>query len=140
MRTIVTVALAAISLSACATTKREEVRDDIKSLEQRREDLQSAERDGSINDVKKARKNVRNADRDLRSDQKELYRPGIEGNAIVAMKVGQSDPGNLQPLPDEYRAQYADDGLSYYRYDGGQIYRFGAADRIVTDVYPVRPR
>lgn len=137
MRNIIMIGLAALSLSACATTKREQVRNDIKSLEQRRDDLQSAERDGSIKDVQKARKNVRHADRDLRTHQRELYRPGVEGNAIVSMKVGQSDPGNLRSLPDEYRLQYPDDGLSYYRYDGGQIYRLRAADRVITDVYPV---
>ncbi|MES2492700.1 MAG: hypothetical protein V4579_05385 [Pseudomonadota bacterium] len=140
MRTIIMIGLAAISLSACATTKREEVRNDIKSLEQSRDDLQSAERDGSIKDVQEAREDVRHADRDLRTHQSELYRPGAEGSAIVSMKVGQSDPGNLRLLPDEYRLQYPDDGLSYYRYDGGQIYRFRAADRIITDVYPVSRR
>ena len=137
MRNIPMMALAAISLSACATTKREEVRNDIRSLEQRGDELQSAERDGSVKDVQKARKNLRHADRDLRAHQSELYRPGVEGAAIVGMKVGQSDPGNLRLVPDEYRPQYIDDQLSYYRYDGGQIYRIRVADRVITDVYPV---
>jgi hypothetical protein len=136
MRTIAFMALAAAALSACATTKREEVRNDIRSLEQR-DELQSAERDGSVKDVQKARKNLRHADRDLRAHQSELYRPGVEGTAIVGMKVGQSDPGNLRTVPDEYRPQYIDDQLSYYRYDGGQIYRIRVADRVITNVYPV---
>lgn len=135
MRNISMTVLAAVTLSACATTKREEVRNDIRSLEQRGDELQSAERDGSVKDVQKARKNLRHADRDLRIHQSELYRPGVEGTAIV-MKVGQSDPGNLRSVPDEYRARYIDNELSYYRYDGGQIYRIRAADRIITDVYP----
>lgn len=135
MRTTATIALAAITLSACATTKREEVRNDLKSLEQRRDELQSAERDGSIKDVQKARKNVRHADRNLRAHQSELYRPGVEGTAVVGMKVGQSDPGNLRTVPDQYRAQYINDELSYYRYDGGQIYRIRTADHVITDVY-----
>lgn len=140
MRTIVMIGLAAISLSACATTKREEVRNDIKALEQRRDDLQSAERDGSIRDVQEARENVRHAEGDLRTHQSELYRPGAEDIAIVSMKVGQSDPGNLRSLPDAYRLQYPDDALSYYRYDGSQIYRVRAADQVITDVYPVGSR
>lgn len=135
MRTTAMIALAAITLSACATTKREEVRNDLKSLEQRRDELQSAERDGSIKDVQKARKNVRHADRDLRAHQSELYRPGVEGTAIVGMKVGQSDPGSLRTVPNQYRAQYIDDELSYYRYDGEQIYRIRKADQVITDVY-----
>lgn len=135
MRTTAMIALAAITLSACATTKREEVRNDLKSLEQRRDELQSAERDGSIKDVQKARKNVRHADRNLRAHQSELYRPGVEGTAVVGMKVGQSDPGNLRTVPDQYRAQYINDELSYYRYDGGQIYRIRTADHVITDVY-----
>lgn len=135
MRTTATIALAAITLSACATTKREEVRNDLKSLEQRRDELQSAERDGSIKDVQKARKNVRHADRNLRAHQSELYRPGVEGTAVVGMKVGQSDPGNLRTVPDQYRAQYINDELSYYRYDGEQIYRIRKADQVITDVY-----
>ena len=137
MRNISMLALAAISLSACATTKREEVRNDIRSLEQRGDELQSTERDGSVKDVQKARKNLRHADRDLRAHQSELYRPGVEGTTIVGMKVGQSDPGNLRSVPDEYGARYNDNELSYYRYDGGQIYQIRAADRIITDVYPV---
>jgi len=140
MRNIPMIALAAISLSACATTKREEVRNDIRSLEQRGDELQSAERDGSVKDVQKARKNLRHADRDLRAHQSELYRPGPEGTAVVGMKAGQSDPGNLRTVPDEYRSQYIDDQLSYYRYDGGQIYRIRVADRVITDVYPVLGR
>jgi len=136
MRNISIIALAAISLSACATTKREEVRNDIRSLEQRGDELRSAERDGSVKDVHKARENLRHADRDLRTHQSELYRPGVEGTAIVGMKVGQPDPGNLRSVPDEYRARYIDNELSYYRYDGGQIYRIRTADRIITDVYP----
>jgi hypothetical protein len=135
MRTTALIALTAITLSACATTKREEVRNDLKSLEQRRDELQSAERDGSIKDVQKARKNVRHADRNLRAHQSELYRPGVEGTAVVGMKVGQSDPGNLRTVPDQYRAQYINDELSYYRYDGGQIYRIRTADHVITDVY-----
>lgn len=136
MRTPAMIALAAITLSACATTKREEVRNDLKSLEQRRDELQSAERDGSIKDVQKARKDVRHADRDLRAHQSELYRPGVEGTAIVGMKVGQSDPGNLRTVPDKYLAQYIDNELGYYRYDGEQIYRIRTADQVITDVYP----
>jgi len=135
MRTTALIALTAITLSACATTKCEEVRNDLKSLEQRRDELQSAERDGSIKDVQKARKNVRHADRNLRAHQSELYRPGVEGTAVVGMKVGQSDPGNLRTVPDQYRAQYINDELSYYRYDGGQIYRIRTADHVITDVY-----
>ena len=61
MRTIAMMALGAVSLSACATTKREEVRNDIRSLEQRGDELQSAERDGSVKDVQNARKNLRHA-------------------------------------------------------------------------------
>jgi len=58
----------------------------------------------------------------------------------VGMKVGQSDPGNLRLVPDEYRPQYIDDQQSYYRYDGGKIYRIRVADRVITDVYPVLGR
>ncbi len=136
MRILLLGGLAAISLSACATTKREEVRNDIKQLEEKQQDLVAAERDGSVKDVRDARKDVREASRDLRNNQRELYRPGAEGVAIVALVTGQSDPGNLSPVPQEYRSQYPDGEGSYYRFDGQNIYRINSSDRIVTGVYP----
>lgn len=137
MRNFVIFGIAAISLSACATTKREEVRSDIKNLEEKREDLQAAERDGSIKDVRQAREDVQDASRALRNNQKELYRPGAEGIAIVALEPGQSDTGNLYPVPQEYQSRYRDGEGSYYRFDGLRIYRINSSDRIVTGVYPV---
>lgn len=136
MRILLLGGLTAISLSACATTKREEVRNDMKQLEEKQQDLVAAERDGSVKDVSDARKDVREASRNLRNNQRELYRPGAEGVAIVALVTGQSDPGNLSPVPQEFRSRYPDGEGSYYRFDGQNIYRINSSDRIVTGVYP----
>ena len=139
MRILLLCGIAAISLSACASTKREEVRSGIKNLEEKREDLQAAERDGSVKDVREAREDVRDARRDLRNDQKELYRPGAEGIATAALEPGQSDTGQLYSIPQEYRSQYRDGDGSYYRFDGLRIYRINASDRVVTGVYVITP-
>lgn len=137
MRAFLLCGVAAVCLSACATTKREEVRSGINNLEEKREDLRAAERDGSIKDVNEAREDVREAGRDLRNDQKELYRPGAEGVAVVALKQGDFDTGSLRSIPQEYVSQYRDGEHSYYRFDGRWIYRLNTSDRRVTAVYPI---
>jgi hypothetical protein len=137
MRTMFIFAFAAISMAACTTTKREEVRNDIENLEEQREELQAAERDGSIEDVREARQDVQRADRELQSNQKELYRPGAEGVAVVALKIGQSDPGDMSAVPQQYQAEFRDNDRSYYRSDGRTIYQIRSSDRVVTSVHPI---
>jgi len=127
--------LAALSISACSTTQREEVRAGQDNVLKQEAQLEAAKRDGTINEVKEERKDLRDARRELRKDQSELYQPGLDGPLAGGLQIGQRESGELLPVPAEYISQYRDGSGSYYRYDGRQIYRFSSADRTVTQIY-----
>ena len=135
MRNILAIAAITASMSACATTKGQEVRNDYMNVEKQRTELSAAERDGSIKDVRAEHKDLRKAQRELRKDQKQLYRPGLDASPADGLQVGQVEPGGLQPVPVAYQSQYQDSDGSYYRSDGRRIYQIKAADRTVLRVY-----
>ena len=135
MRNLLILCLATVSLSACATSQRDEVRADRNNVEKQERELAAAKRDGTINEVKEERKDLRDAHRELRKDQKQLYRPGADGSSADGLQIGQREPGDLYPVPLEYQSQYRDGDGSYYRFDGTRIYKIKAADRTVTHVY-----
>ena len=135
MRNVIILGLAAVSMSACATSQREEVQADQSNIEKQERQLEAAKRDGTINEVKEERKDLRDARRELRKDQKELYRPGADGSSVDGLQVGQRESGELYAVPLEYQSQYRDGDGSYYRFDGQRIYKIKAANRTVTRVY-----
>jgi hypothetical protein len=135
MRNIIILGLASITLSACSTTQREEVRADQRNIEKQEKQLAAAKRDGTINEVREERKDLRDARRELRKDQKELYRPGPDGSPADGLQVGQRESGELLAVPSEYQDQYRDGDGSYYRFDGQRIYQFSFNDRTVTRIY-----
>jgi len=138
MRNCIAISFVAASLAACATTtKGDEVRSDHSNVEKQRAQLHAAERDGSIKDVQNETKDLRDAQSELRKDQKQLYRPGSDASPADGLQVGQVEPGGLQPVPTEYRSQYQDGGGSYYRFDGLRIYQINSLTRTVMRVYPI---
>ncbi len=137
MRNAIFISLAAISLAACATSQREEVRADRDNVEKQQKELSAAKRTGTINEVREETKDLRQARRELREDQKELYRPGADGSAVAGLQVGQRESGELSAVPAEYRGKYQDGNGRYYRFDGVRIYQLDAASRTVTHVYPL---
>jgi hypothetical protein len=136
MRDIFLFSLAAVSLAACSTTQRAEVRADLKNVEKQKAELDAAKRDGTINEVKEEQHDLQQARRELREDQKELYRPVADGSPNE-LRIGQRESGKLRDVPAEYASQYRDRDGSYYRYDGQRIYQFSSIDRTVTHIYPV---
>jgi len=135
MRKIIVLALASIIVSGCSTTQREEVRADQRNIEKQEKQLAAAKRDGTINEVREEGKDLRDARRELRSDQKDLYRPGADGSPVDGLQVGQRESGELLAVPSAYQNQYRDGEGSYYRFDGQRIYQFSYRDRTVTRVY-----
>ena len=135
MRTTIILGLAVVAISACSTTQREEVRAGEANVTKQEAQLEAAKRDGTINEVQEERKDLRQARRELRKDQNELYQPGSDGTLLGGLQIGQRESGELSPVPVEYLSQYRDGGGSYYRYDGRQIYQFSSADRTVTHIF-----
>lgn len=134
MRTII-LGLAAVSISACSTSQREEVRAGQDNVAKQEAQLEAAKRDGTINEVQEERKDLRQARRELRKDQNELYQPGADGSLLGGLQIGQRESGELLAVPAEYLSNYPDGDGSYYRYDGRRIYQFSSADRTVTEIY-----
>jgi hypothetical protein len=137
MRIFIVTSAALLSLSACSTTQREEVRADRANVEKQARELEGAKRDGTINEVREERKDLRQAEEELREDQKQLYRPGSEGSAAAGLQVGQRESGELSAVPPELRSRYQDGNGSYYRYDGLRIYQLDVASRTVVRVFPL---
>jgi hypothetical protein len=135
MRNIIVLGLASIVVSACSTTQREEVRADQSNMEKQERELAAAKRDGTIKEVREEQKDLKDARRELRKDQKILYQPGVDGSPADGLQVGQRESGELFAVPLEYRNQYHDGDGSYYRFDGQRIYRFSFRDRTVTKIY-----
>ncbi len=137
MRILILTSAALLSLSACSTTQREEVRAGRANVEKQSRELEGAKRDGTINEVREERKDLRQAEEELREDQKQLYRPGSDGSAAAGLQVGQRESGELSAGPPELRSQYQDGKGSYYRYDGLRIYQMDVARRTVIRVFPL---
>lgn len=135
MRNIIVLSLASIIVSACSTTQREEVHAGQRNIEKQERQLEAAKRDGTINEVREERKDLRDAHRELRKDQKELYRPGADGSPVDGLQVGQRESGELFAVPLDYQSQYRDGDGSYYRFDGQRIYQFSSSERTVTKIY-----
>ena len=135
MKTIIVAGLVSLSLSGCATTQREEVRADRRNVEKQQDELAAAKRDGTINEVAEERKDLRQAEQELREDQKQLYRPGREGALVEGLRVGQREPGGLSPVPESYRSRFVDGAGSYYLADNLRIYQFDAGSQTVTRIY-----
>jgi hypothetical protein len=129
--------LAAISIAACSTTQREEVRADVKNVDKQQRELEAAKQNGTMNEVREESKDLRQAQQELREDQRQLYRPGADGSSVEGLRLGQQESGELGAVPAEYRGQYSDGDGSYYRSDGLRIYKFSAASRTVIGVYPM---
>ena len=135
MRNVIAISIVPATLAGCAATKREEVRDDHRNVAKQQRELQEAERDGSIRDVRDERGDLREAQKDLRKDQSQLYRPETNGTSATGLQVGQVEPGGLQAVPLAYRTRYPDSESIYYRFDGLQIYQIEIQHRTVVHVY-----
>lgn len=137
MRNFIILGIAAVSVTACATTQREEVRSDIRNVEKQERQLASAKRDGTINEVAEERKDLREARSELREDQKELYRPGAEGSFEGGLRVGQQESSELVAVPRQYRSQFQDGNGVYYRADSRHIYQFDARTRTIVRIFRI---
>lgn len=132
--------LGTAALAGCATTHRQEVRDDERNLQKQRQEVDAAMRSGTRKDVRDAQKDVRQAEKKLSENRAKLYSQGTDGMADgAAYQVGQRAGDNLYPLPNQYRAQYRDGNTSYYRTDGRLIYRIRTADQVITGVSLITP-
>lgn len=137
MRKHIILGLAAVSISACATTQREEVRADMSNVEKQERQLAAAMADGTNNEVKEERADLRDARRELRKDQKALYRPGAEGLAVAGLVVGDSDTNELAAVPREFRSRFQDGAGVYYRSDTRHIYQIDARTRTVLRLFTI---
>jgi hypothetical protein len=93
--------------------------------------------DGTKNEVKEERADLRDARRELRKDQKALYRPGAEGIAVPSLVVGERDTNRLDAVPREFRSRFEDGAGVYYRSDVRHIYQIDARTRTVVRVFPI---
>jgi hypothetical protein len=127
---------AAVTVAGCATTKREEVRNDQRNLEKQHREVASAMRDGSADQVRDEQADVVKAETKLSEHRSELYAPGREA---AALHLGDRDTGALSALPAGMSGRYADDADTYYRSDGRMIYRIAKSDQTITGIYPITP-
>ncbi len=140
MSKLTVLVLGAAALAGCATTQREEVRNDERNLQKQRQEVDVAMRTGTKNEVREEQNDVRKAEKELKEGRAKLYSQGTDGRTDgTAYQVGQRAGDNLSLLPDQYRAQYPDGRTSYYRTDGRLIYRIRTADQTITGVSLITP-
>ena len=102
MRNVIILGLAAVSISACATTQREEVRADQSNIEKQERQLAAAKRDGTINEVKEERKDLREERKDaLEREMGRILRGArSKGLGAVADHYGIAIVGRHRALGD----------------------------------------